>query len=90
MEFAILKGENIPVEFVNINMHCRIDVLEYQIEGAISVFFFPRSQGNTQSGVVTATAVGVTTYYLICYIFAMLVYQKLISFKRQFFFFFRY
>ena len=39
MEFEIVKGENISSEFVNVNMHCWIDVLEYQIEGAISVFF---------------------------------------------------
>ena len=55
MEFAIVKSENILSEFVNINMHCRIDVWEYQIESAISVFvlfcffFFTCSWGNTRS-----------------------------------------
>ena len=40
MEFAnLVKGENILLEFVNVNMRCRINVSEYQIEGALSVFF---------------------------------------------------
>ena len=79
MEFAIVKGENILSEFVIINMHCRISVSEYQIEGTISVIFFSCAARATCGQSCDCNRSRSQELNLIRYIFAM----KLILFKRQ-------
>ena len=65
MEFAIVKGENIPSEFMNVKLHCRINVSEYQIEGFKTSVFFHAQPGQHVFSEVTATAVGVTSYLIL-------------------------